>query len=54
MQAQKNYVLKVQQAKADVRESFLDLQKQREKVEEMEEVLRPVYNCCTCPWNGYL
>jgi len=38
-QAQKNYVLKVQQAKADVRESYLELQKQRNKVNEMEEVL---------------
>lgn len=38
-QAQKNYVLKVQQAKADVRESRLDLQKQRNKVSEMANVL---------------
>ncbi len=38
-QAQKNYVLKVQQAKADVRESRLELQKQRNKVAEMERVL---------------
>ncbi|MCD4770336.1 MAG: efflux RND transporter periplasmic adaptor subunit [Bacteroidales bacterium] len=38
-QAQKNYVLKVQQAKADVRESRLELQKQRNKVAEMKQVL---------------
>ncbi|MDX2413709.1 MAG: efflux RND transporter periplasmic adaptor subunit [Bacteroidales bacterium] len=39
IQAQKNYELKEQQAKADVRESYLILKKQREKVIEMEEVL---------------
>lgn len=39
IQAQKNYELKEQQAKADVRESFMILKKQREKVEEMEKVL---------------
>jgi HlyD family secretion protein len=38
-QSQKNYVLKVQQAKADVREEYLDLQKQRNKVSEMKEVI---------------
>ncbi len=38
-QAEKNYVLKVQQAKADVRETFLDLQKQRNKVTEMRDVI---------------
>ncbi|MEE4115688.1 MAG: efflux RND transporter periplasmic adaptor subunit [Marinilabiliaceae bacterium] len=39
IQAQKNYELKEQQAKADIRESFMILQKQREKVDEMEKVL---------------
>ncbi len=38
-QSQKNYILKVQQAKADVRETFLDLQKQRNKVTEMRDVI---------------
>ncbi len=39
IQSQNNYELKDQQAKADVRESYLILKKQREKVTEMEEVL---------------
>jgi len=39
IQAQKNYELKVQQARADVRESYMILKKQREKVDEMREVL---------------
>lgn len=39
IQSQKNYELKEQQAKADVRESALILTKQREKVAEMEAVL---------------
>jgi len=38
-QAEKNYVLKVQQSKADMREAELTLRKQREKVEEMQKVL---------------
>lgn len=38
-QAEKNYVLRVQQAKADVRETFLELQKQRNKVTEMKDVI---------------
>ena len=38
-QAEKNYILKEQQAKADVRETFLELQKQRNKVAEMQQVL---------------
>ncbi|MCF8223515.1 MAG: efflux RND transporter periplasmic adaptor subunit [Bacteroidales bacterium] len=38
-QALKNYDLKVQQAKADVRESYLELQKQKQTVEDMQEVL---------------
>lgn len=38
-QSQKNYILKVQQARADVREEFLDLQKQRNKVAEMKDVI---------------
>jgi multidrug efflux pump subunit AcrA (membrane-fusion protein) len=38
-QAQKNYVLKVQQSKATIREAELSLRKQQEKVNEMREVL---------------
>ncbi|HUS85838.1 MAG TPA: HlyD family efflux transporter periplasmic adaptor subunit [Bacteroidales bacterium] len=38
-QAQKNYVLKVEQARADVRESEIDLNKQRQKVKDMEVLL---------------
>jgi len=38
-QAEKNYVLKVQQAKADVREAELVLRKQQDKVNEMQQVL---------------
>ena len=38
-QAQKNYVLKVQQSKADMREAELTLRKQQEKVREMQDVL---------------
>lgn len=38
-QAEKNYVLKVQQARADVREAELELRKQQQKVEEMKQVL---------------
>lgn len=39
-QALKNYELKVQQAKADMREAYLELQKQRETVNQMQEVLK--------------
>ncbi|TFH34871.1 MAG: HlyD family efflux transporter periplasmic adaptor subunit, partial [Bacteroidia bacterium] len=38
-QAQKNYILKVQQSKADIREAELNLRKQQEKVDEMRAVL---------------
>jgi len=38
-QAQKNYVLKVEQAKADVREQYLRLQKQRQTVADMQNIL---------------
>ncbi|MEZ5000432.1 MAG: HlyD family efflux transporter periplasmic adaptor subunit [Bacteroidales bacterium] len=38
-QAEKNYVLKVQQSKADIREAELVLRKQQEKVSEMQNVL---------------
>ncbi|MDT8400725.1 MAG: efflux RND transporter periplasmic adaptor subunit [Bacteroidales bacterium] len=39
-QALKNYELKVQQAKADMREAYLELQKQRETVNQMQDVLK--------------
>lgn len=39
-QAEKNYVLKVEQAKADVREARLDLEKKRQKVQDMADVLQ--------------
>ncbi len=39
-QAQKNYVLKVAQAKADMRDAKIDLDKQEEKVKTMEEILQ--------------
>ena len=38
-QAVKNYELKEQQARADMREAYLDLQKQRQTVNDMQEVL---------------
>lgn len=38
-QAEKNYVLKVQQSKADIREAELELRKQQQKVDEMQKVL---------------
>lgn len=38
-QAQKNYVLKEQQAMADVREAWFDLRKQRQTVSDMAELL---------------
>jgi len=38
-QAQKNYILKLEQARADVRESEIDLNKQRQKVKDMDVLL---------------
>ncbi|HCC71287.1 MAG TPA: RND transporter, partial [Bacteroidales bacterium] len=38
-QAVKNYELKMQQARADMREAYLELQKQRQTVNDMQEVL---------------
>jgi hypothetical protein len=39
-QAQKNYKLKVQQARSDVREAELDMLKDRREMDEMQEVLK--------------
>ncbi|MEZ5011462.1 MAG: hypothetical protein R2744_07685 [Bacteroidales bacterium] len=48
-QAEKNYVLKVQQSKADIREAELVLRKQQEKVSEMQECADPVHDKSPSP-----